>query len=176
MKKKRNIRTMILAAMFLALAYVLPFVTGQIPQIGNMLCPMHIPVLICGYICGPVWGMGVGMLSPLLRSVMIGAPHLFPTAICMAVELAGYGGVAGILYKIFPPKKIFIYISLVSAMILGRIGWGIVMFVCMQITKEEFGMAAFIAGALTNAIPGILLQIVLIPVIVMALKNEKDLG
>ena len=146
MKKKRDIHTTILATMFLAIAYVLPFFTGQIPQIGNMLCPMHIPVLICGFICGPIWGMGVGMISPLLRSIIIGTPFLFPTAVCMAIELAVYGSVAGVLHKIFPPKKSYIYISLISAMILGRIAWGIVMFVCMQFTGGEFGMVAFMAG------------------------------
>lgn len=173
MKTKMNTHTMILSAMLLAVAYILPFLTGQIPQIGNMLCPMHIPVLICGFICGPIWGMIVGMTSPLLRSVMIGVPQLFPMAVCMALELAVYGLVAGLLYRMLPKKKICIYISLICAMILGRVIWGISMFLCMQITGGEFGMSAFVAGAVINAIPGIILQIVLIPIFVMAIGNIK---
>ena len=105
MKSKTNVRTMILAAMFLALAYVLPFFTGQIPQVGAMLCPMHIPVLLCGFICGGPWGIAVGFIAPLLRSLTLGMPPMFPTAVCMAFELAAYGAVSGFLYKMLPKKK-----------------------------------------------------------------------
>ena len=174
MKMKTNISTMILSAMFLAVAYVLPFFTGQIPQIGNMLCPMHIPILICGFICGPVWGMIIGVISPMLRSIMTGVPHLFPTAVCMALELAVYGMTAGLLHRILPKKKVCIYISLICAMVLGRVVWGIGMFLCMQITGGEFGMSAFVAGAITNALPGIVLHILLIPIVIMALSNERE--
>ena len=172
--KKTNIHVMILSAMFLASAYILPFLTGQIPQIGNMLCPMHIPVLICGFLCGPIWGMAVGVTAPLLRTMMVGVPALFPVAVCMALELAVYGMIAGFLYRILPKKKICIYLSLAGAMIMGRAVWGISMFLCMRITGGEFGMSAFIAGAITNAIPGIVLQILFIPVVIMALNREKQ--
>ena len=77
--------------MFLALAYVMPFLTGQIPQVGSMLCPMHIPVLLCGFFCGAPWGLAVGFVAPLLRSFTLGMPPMFPTAFCMAFELAAYG-------------------------------------------------------------------------------------
>lgn len=174
MKKANDIHTVILAAMFTAIAYVLPFFTGQIPQIGAMLCPMHIPVLICGFLCGPLWGMVVGMIAPLLRSMMLGVPHLFPTAVCMALELAVYGATAGFLHKILPKKKCYIYVSLLCAMIAGRVIWGIAMFCSMRITEGEFGFSAFIAGAVTNSFPGIVSQIVLIPVLVMALNKTKD--
>ena len=107
LKRKKDIRTIIMAAMFLAIAYVLPFFTGQIQQIGNMLCPMHIPVLLCGFICGGSYGMVVGIMAPLIRSMILGMPVLFPSAFCMAFELAVYGAVAGILYKVLPKKKIF---------------------------------------------------------------------
>ncbi|MBE6629112.1 MAG: ECF transporter S component, partial [Ruminococcaceae bacterium] len=72
---------MVLAALFLAMAYVLPFLTGQIPEIGAMLCPMHIPVLLCGFLCGWPWGLAVGFVAPLLRSLTLGMPPLFPTAL-----------------------------------------------------------------------------------------------
>lgn len=119
MKKQSTIKIMIYAAMFLALAYVIPFLTGQIPQIGSMLCPMHIPVLLCGFICGWPWGLLVGLFAPILRSVTLGMPPLFPTAVCMAFELVAYGAAAGILYKTLPKKKCFIYCALLGAMVIG---------------------------------------------------------
>ncbi len=174
MKRQDKLRKMIWAAMFLALAYVLPFLTGQIPQIGAMLLPMHIPVLLCGFICGWPWGLAVGLIAPLLRSMMLGMPVMFPKAVCMAFELAAYGAVAGILYQIFPKKKRFVYCALLGAMILGRVVWGIAMSLCMGITGNPFGFSAFLAGAVTNAVPGIIIQIILIPVLIIALeKNRK---
>jgi len=167
MKKNRNLYNLIFSALFLALAWVLPFVTGQIPEIGSMLCPMHIPVLLCGFICGWPWGLAVGFIAPLLRSVSLSAPLFFPKAICMAFELATYGAVSGLMHKILPQKKIFIYCSLLTAMIAGRIVWGTAMFVCLGISKGTFTFAAFMSGAFINAIPGIIAQIVLIPLLVI---------
>lgn len=172
MKRNRLIR-MILAAFFLALAYVMPFLTGQIPEIGAMLCPLHIPVLLCGFICGGPWGLVVGFIAPLLRSFILGMPPLFPTAFCMAFELAAYGLVAGLMHKFLPKKKPFIYVSLLTAMIVGRLVWGSAMFICLGVTGGTFTLAAFMAGTFINAIPGILVQIVLIPVLVMALDHPK---
>ena len=175
MKHHSKLLKMILAALFLALAYVMPFLTGQIPEIGSMLCPMHIPVLLCGFICGPVWGGIVGAIAPLFRSLLTGGfPPMFPTAVCMAFELAAYGAVSGWMHKLLPHKKPYIYCSLIIAMIVGRLVWGAAMFFCVG-AGGGFTLAAFFAGAITNAIPGILLQIVLIPVLVMILDNPKIL-
>lgn len=171
--KNNKILKLAFASVFLALAYVLPFLTGQIQEIGSMLCPMHIPVLLCGFICGWPWGLMVGVVAPLLRSLTLGMPPLFPQAICMAFELAAYGAVAGLMHKILPPKKIYVYGSLLTAMAVGRIVWGVAMYVCMNINGGAFTFAAFVSGAITNAIPGIILQLVLVPVIVMLLGNRK---
>lgn len=174
MKRQSKVLKMVWAAMFLALAYVLPFLSGQIPEIGSMLCPMHIPVLLCGFICGWPWGLVVGLVAPLLRSGMLGMPPLFPTAVCMAFELATYGAIAGLMYKVLSKKKITIYVSLLIAMIAGRLVWGAAMFICMGMKGGSFGFSAFLAGAVTNAIPGIIVQIVLIPILVMALEKVKE--
>lgn len=168
---------MILAALFLALAYVMPFLTGQIPEIGSMLCPMHIPVLLCGFICGWPWGLAVGFVAPIMRSMLTGGfPPMFPKAICMAFELAAYGAVSGLMYKIFPKKKPYIYCSLLIAMMAGRIVWGTAMFIFMGIKGGSFTFAAFLAGAFTNALPGIVVQIILIPLIIMLLDSKKVLN
>lgn len=158
--------------MFLAIAFVLPFLTGQIPQVGAMLCPMHIPVLLCGFFCGWPWGLIIGLLAPLLRSLTLGMPPLFPTAVCMAFELATYGAVVAFLHRYLPKKKISIYISLLLAMLAGRVIWGIAMFVCMGLSGGEFGFYAFLSGAVINALPGIAVQIILIPLLVIMLEKN----
>jgi len=170
----RNLKR-ILSALFLSLAYVLPFLTGQIPEIGAMLCPMHIPVLLCGFICGWQWGLTVGFIAPLFRSLTLGMPPLFPGAVSMAFELMAYGAVSGGMHNILPKKRPYIYCSLISAMIIGRLFWGAAMFVCLGVKGGTFTFAAFIAGALTNALPGIILQIALVPLLVMVLDNPKIL-
>lgn len=167
----KNLRNLILSAMFLALAFVLPFLTGQIPQIGSMLCPMHLPVLLCGFFCGAPWGLTVGFIAPIFRSLIFGMPPMFPTALCMAFELAAYGFVSGWLYRKLPRSRASVYISLVTAMVLGRLVWGAMMLLCMGIKGSAFGFSAFIAGAVTGAIPGIILQLVLVPVLVIALQK-----
>lgn len=164
--KQMNIKKLTLSAMFLALAFVLPFLTGQIPQIGSMLCPMHLPVLLCGFFCGAPYGAIIGCIAPIFRSFALGMPPMFPTAICMAFEMATYGLVAGVLHKALPNKKWSVYVSLISSMLIGRVVWGIAMFICMGFDVNKFGFAAFLSGAVTSAIPGIIVQIVLIPVLV----------
>lgn len=175
MKKHGQLLKMILAALFLALSFVMPFLTGQIPEIGAMLCPLHIPVLLCGFICGWPWGLAVGFIAPLLRSVTLTMPPLFPTAVCMAFELATYGAVAGLMHRLPPRKKASIYGSLVVAMLVGRLVWGAAMMVCLGINGGAFTFTAFVSGAFTNAIPGIVVQLVLIPILVMILDNPKVL-
>ncbi len=174
MKRHNALVKLILAALFLALAFVMPYLTGQIPEVGAMLCPMHIPVLLCGFFCGWPWGLVVGIVAPLLRSLLTGGfPPMFPTALCMAFELATYGFVSGFMHKKLPHKKPYIYCSLITAMIVGRLVWGGAMFVSLGISGSSFSFSAFIAGAFANAIPGIIAQIVLVPILVMLLDDSK---
>ena len=170
---KTNVKTLTLSAMFLAVALVLPFITGQIPEIGAMLCPMHLPVLLCGYFCGGPWGLAVGLIAPVLRSMIFGMPPMYPTAISMAFELAAYGAISGLLYAKLPKTKASVYISLVTAMIVGRLVWGAARFVFAGLDITAFGLQAFWAGAVTSAIPGIILQLVLIPILVLALDKQR---
>ena len=171
---KENVKKLTFSAMFLALGLVLPLLTGQIQQIGNMLLPMHIPVLLCGLICGPVWGLIVGLILPLLRSVTFGMPPMYPTAIAMAFELAAYGGLIGWLYRISRWKCVkALYRCLILAMIMGRLVWGIAMVILMGISGNAFTFQAFLAGSVLNSIPGIILQLILIPAIMMILDKTS---
>lgn len=171
-KSKKRVRTLVFAAMCLALAMALPFLTGQIPQIGQALSPMHIPALLCGFICGPVWGLIIGFISPLLRSQLFSMPPL-AVALPMAFEMAAYGFVSGLLYKLLPKKIPYIYVSLIGAMVIGRIVWGIVKWTVAVVNAGSFGFSAFIAGAVTGSIPGIICHIILVPLIVIALKKAR---
>lgn len=166
-----HIQKLVLAALCLALCMVLPFLTGQIPEIGSMLSPMHIPVLLCGFICGPVWAALIGAVAPLLRFALFGMPPLFPAGAAMCFELAVYGLVSGLLYGLLPKRKASIYISLLAAMLVGRIVWGAVRLIISGVGGSAFTWAAFLSGAFTSAIPGIILHIVLIPLLVIALER-----
>ena len=136
-------RSLVLAALFLALAFVLPMITGHVPQVGNMLCPMHFPILLCGFVLGGPWGLAVGFIAPLVRSVLFGMPPMFPIAIAMAFELAAYGLVSGVLWH------------------------------KVKHTVSSFPFSAFLSGALLTAVPGIVAQLVLIPLILIALQKAK---
>ena len=166
-----QVRRMTYSALCLALALVLPFLTGQIPQIGSALCPMHLPVLLCGFLCGWPWGLAVGFIAPLLRSVIFGMPPMIPTALAMAFELATYGALAGFLYRKFPKTIPGIYASLLIAMICGRLVWGVVRLILAGVQGNGFTFAMFLSGAITTAIPGIIAQLVLIPAIVYAMER-----
>ena len=171
-KQNKSVVNLTLSAMFLAIGLVLPFFTGQIPQIGNMLLPMHIPVLLCGLICGWQWGLGVGFILPLLRSLLFSAPKLYPTAVAMAFELAVYGLVIGLLYWKSRRQNIAsVYCSMIIAMVAGRIVWGVVQVILLGVGENAFTWQAFMAGALLKAIPGIILQLVLIPSIMVVLDR-----
>jgi len=166
-------RKLTYSALYLAIALVLPFITGQIPEIGAMLSPMHIPVLLCGFVCGWQWGMAVGLIAPLLRSALFGMPSLYPTAIAMTFELAAYGALSGIFYKLLPRKTWSVYVSLILAMIGGRLIWGAARYVLAGLSGSEFSISIFLAGAVLNAVPGIILHIILIPILVLVLEKAK---
>ncbi len=174
MNKKVKIKNIVLSGLFLALALVLPFLTGQIHGIGNMLCPMHIPVLLCGFFCGPLYGLIVGFIAPYLRFLLFGMPLLIPGAVGMSFELATYGIVAGALYRKLPKKKLYIYVSLLISMVAGRIAWGIARTVLFCLGKSEFGWKMFLTAGFVNAIPGIILQLILIPILVITLKKSEQ--
>lgn len=167
------VRNLALTAMLVALGLVLPFLTGQIPQIGSMLLPMHIPVFLCGLICGWKHGAAIGLLLPPMRYLLFGMPALFPTGAAMSIELAAYGLIAGLIYQGFRKQGVIsVCIAMIPAMLAGRALWGIAQVMLLGFSGKAFTWQLFIAGAFVNAVPGIIVQLALIPALMAALDKS----
>lgn len=164
-------KKLVLSAMFMAIGIVLPIFTGQIPQIGRMLLPMHLPVLLCGLICGWQYGSTVGFLLPFIRYMMFHMPPM-PNGIAMAFELAAYGVIADVLYRRSRWQCVIaLYRSLFAAMIGGRLIWAVVRVFMTGVASVPFSWEIFLTEALLSAVPGIVLQLVLIPAVMVALNK-----
>lgn len=172
---KRIVKNTVFSAMFLALCMVLPLLTFGSTQIGNMISPMHIPVLICGFVCGWQYGAIVGFTAPLLRYMIFHMPPVYPIGVAMAFELAAYGILCGVLYKVLPKKNSYIYLSLILSMLGGRLVWGAARYIMAGLSGSEFGMSLFISGAFVEAVPAITCHIIIVPLVVMAFKRSKFL-
>lgn len=173
MSKTKNL---ILSAFFLALCIILPTLVGAVnPVVGSVISPMHIPVLLCGFVCGKNKGLLVGFMAPLLKVAVYGVPMMF-IAVPMCFELALYGFFAGLFYEKLPKKIVNIYVSLIAAMILGRVGYGIITyfvtsFALLGASGGEYTLAMFLAsGAVFGGIPAIISHIVIIPPIIYSMK------
>lgn len=173
--KSAAVARLLYSSMFLALAILLPFLLGQIKPFGVSLLPMHLPVIICGFVCGPSWGMAVGAAAPILRSILFASPVLMPTAFAMAFELATYAFIAGILYKSLDKNLFLFYVELITAMVCGRIVWGLVTFVLIFLgfASGNIGFSLIWGNTVLNSVPGILLQLIVIPPIINVLKKNR---
>ena len=163
------------SGVFLALCIVLPFLTGQVPELGKVLCLMHIPVFLCGMVCGEKFGALVGGIAPILRSLLFSMPVFFPNAILMSLELLTYGLISGLVYKVLKSKTkihmiLCVIISLVISNIMGRIIYLIAFQVFLNLNFFDFGYTETFIGLFMASWPGILLQIVLIPGIVKTIE------
>ena len=157
------------ASLLLAVGLILPTLTGQIKEIGDSLLPMHLPVMLCGALCGGGYGALIGAVLPCLRSLLFGMPPIYPNAVWMAAELLTYGGVLGLLFKrrlIYSRRRLCI--SLAISMVAGRIVWGVTKAALLGVASKPFGLEAFLVGGFLDAIPGIILQWILIPIIIEA--------
>ena len=173
-RQSLNIRLLVMCAMCIALGLVLPMAFHAIPNAGSIFLPMHIPVLLCGLICGPVYGLICGALTPLLSSMMTGMPPaaMLPGMLC---ELATYGLVGGVLSRIIRTKSqaVNIYAALVGAMICGRLVSGVLNALIFR--AGEFSLAMWLSGAFVSALPGIVIQLVVIPLLIAALTRAHVL-
>lgn len=162
-KTNKYIVKPVLAALFLALGMVLPMLTGQIKEIGDSLLPMHLPVMICGLVCGYKYGAAIGLMLPFFRSLAFSMPPIYPNAVWMALELATYGLVIGFIYMKLSKSKISMYIALITAMIAGRLVWGAAKAVLLGVAGKSFTISAFIIGGFVDSLLGIVLQLVIVP-------------
>lgn len=172
---KTNTQKLTVSGLLLGVALLLPFLTGSVPQLGRMLSPMHLPVLLCGFLCGWPWGLCVGLIAPLLRSVLFGMPPLFPVAVAMACELAAYGFVTGLLYPRLGRRPAGLYGSLILAMLGGRIVWGIVTYVLLGMSGSTLTVEMFLTATVVGTLPGIALQLILVPMIVWLVERRREL-
>ena len=166
----KNIKKMLLVAMFLALGVIMPSVFHAFGAIsGQIFLPMHIPALLAGFVCGPVYGLIAGFFMPYLSSFTTGMPVLFPMAVTMSFELGVYALVSGFLYN---TKKKNVYLSLLVAMIIGRITVGVANAIILSAAGNIYSLSAFINASFVVALPGILIQLILIPLLVFLLKDQ----
>lgn len=171
-KEMTPVKRLTFTAVFIALCIVLPFAFHAIPEGGKIFSPMHIPVLLCGLTAGPVSGLICGLAGPFLSSLITGmpAPAMLPS---MTIELAVYGLVSGLMMQHVHIGKLRsdLYLSLLTAMLCGRIAGGVVSAVLY--TKGTYSLPVWVTAYFAKGAPGILLQLILIPVIYFALERSS---
>lgn len=171
MQKMSNVKRSIITAVCIALCYVIPLMFHGIQNAGSIFCPMHIPVFICGLICGWQYGLLCGIAGPALSSALSSMP---PVAILpsMMVELAAYGTAAGLMMKLVRTKSTYadLYISLIVAIVCGRVLAGLAK--ALIFARGSYSMSAWIAGSVVTSWPGTVIQLVFIPTIVFALMKS----
>jgi niacin transporter len=165
-----RIRFITHAALYLALSVLLPIGFHAFGMGGRVFLPMHIPVLLAGFLMGPIGGVVVGLLAPLLSFLITGMPPTYAVPL-MSMELPMYGLVAGIAYR---KLHLNVYIALVAAMLVGRLMFGVGLFALGLFMDLPYTASAFFAsgGALWSGLPGIAVQLVLIPIVVAALNRK----
>lgn len=172
MRKMTTVKKSIITAVCIALCYVIPLMFHGIQNAGSIFCPMHIPVFICGLICGWPYGLLCGIAGPMLSSALTAMP---PVAILpsMMVELAVYGAAAGLMMKLVHTKSIYadLYISLITAIVCGRVLAGIAK--ALIFARGSYSMAAWVAANVVTSWPGTVIQLVFIPSIVFALMKAN---
>jgi len=167
--RQSNVKNLILTAMFIAMGLLLPMAFHAF-GLGKAFLPMHIPVLLCGLICGPFYGAICGFITPLLSALFTGMPVLFPTGVAMMAELCVYGILTGFLYR---GKKWNVYPALIVSMLGGRVVSGIMNALLLGLAGTPFGLPIFLTDSFVTALPGIILQIVVIPVLIMLLERAR---
>lgn len=166
---RRYAKNTVFTALCLAIGIIMPvYFHIMAPGIGSVFLPLHIPVLLCGLLCGAGCGGIAGFILPLLSSILTGMPPLYPVGAAMMLELCTYGVVSGLLHK-----KYNVYVSLIGAMLAGRIVSGAANAVLLGFAGKSYSFEAFVLSSFVTALPGIAIQIVLIPVVVKILERAK---
>ena len=167
MPRTFDARFISLTGFLLATGVIFPYLFHQFGIAGRIFLPMHVPVFLAGLILGPLAGLLVGALSPGLSAVMTGMPPA-ALAIPMTPELAVYGLVSGLLFR---GSRTSLYVSLIGAMIAGRIVWiPMAVFIAPLLGFEGRTMTVVLA-ALAVGWPGIVLQLLFVPPIALKLRG-----
>lgn len=174
-KTNQHIKDIALASLFTSLGIVLPFLTGSNQELGSVFLLMHIPTLIAGLVLGFKYGFLVGLITPFLRSILVGMPPLFPIALTMMFELSSYGLFIGLAYKLLPKRHFYVYVSLIISLVLGRVVWGLAAKLFYGLAGMVFTFDKFITAGFVTSLPGILIQIVLVPLLFLYLKRTKTI-
>ena len=165
------VKKLVFTAACIALCLVLPMAFHSIPNAGSIFLPMHIPVLLCGLICGWPFGLVTGLIGPFLSSILTGMP---PAAMLpsMMVECGAYGAVAGLMMQFVRTKNatVDLYVSMVIAMAAGRILSGLAK---AWIFTPGVAPFAWVTTSLVTGIPGIVVQLLVLPAVVFALTRAK---
>ena len=171
-----HVRKICICSICIALCYVLPLALHPL-GLGQVLSPMHIPVLLCGLLCGPVLGAICGIAGPILSATLGGMPPVtaLPT---MIPELVTYGIFAGILIKAIRTKSTFtnVFLALIPTMLLGRVIGALakaVFYFIGVFGVTSFSLKSVAAAYFVGTLPGIIVHLLLIPLLVTTLKEEK---
>ena len=170
--KKNQTKRLVAAAMCVALGIVLPVAFHTVPNAGSVLLPMHIPVLLCGLICGWPYGLACGILTPSLSALLTGMPPAayLPSMIC---ELAAYGIASGVLRNVIRTGRHVqdLYLQLIGAMLAGRVVYGVLN--ALIFSAGSYSFQIFLSGAFVTALPGIVIQLALVPGLILALERAN---
>ncbi len=166
-------RHLTISALLLALAFVLPFLTGQVPQIGSMLSPMHIPAILAGFLLPFPWAAGVAFVMPLLRSLIFTIPPMLPMALTMAFELLTYALLVALIAPKHAKNWAGILLTMLIAMVGGRIVYAIANFFILNAMGMPFSLPTVFKALTIGGLPGIILHLVIIPPIVLALRRAR---
>lgn len=158
------------SALFLALTVLLPIAFHQFGFAGRLFLPMHLTVLLAGFICGPVGGCLVGLAAPVISFLLTGMPPAYAVPL-MSVELPLYGLAAGLSYE---KLHLNIYIALIVSLIVGRLGFALALLVLGLLIELPYGVGTYFQAVVITGLPGIILQLVFIPPIVAALKRRRQ--
>lgn len=168
MNKKFSTRDLVLTGLLLALGLVFPMIFHLFGGTGPVFLPMHIPVLIGGFVLPSYLALLLGMITPLVSGTLTGMPVLFPMGVIMIFELGTYGLAASIATR---KLKLSSIPSLIIAMIAGRIVAGIVVFVLASNFGVQLKALTFVKGGIITGLPGIVIQLIFIPSLMYALNK-----
>lgn len=172
MQTAKHTRSLVFTALCVALCAVLPMAVHSVPNAGSVILPMHIPVLLCGLACGPLWGLACGVLGPIVSSITTGmpGPAYLPS---MILELAAYGLVAGLIIRLVRTGKpiVDLYIALLVAMLAGRVLYGVMNALIFR--AGAYSLPVWLTSAFVTGLPGIAIQLVLLPGVVVGLRKAR---